>query len=241
LLDRSEARGAVVIPENFQRDFYTGKTVEVQWVIEGTQLKNAGKVKSGAAGVTNYVMSQLRPPGGSAPIQPKVRFWFNPGKEGYNYYAPGSFVIGIALFTPLMAALAFSRERAKGATARAFTSDINPLEFVIGKIAAYSLVGLVQAALCFVFIIEVFQLEPVGELLTVSLRYGDLHDLQCNGWRAHRRPGCRRSISYRDGQNLRRCPDVCFLRPSLSADAHTLSVRVVAGYFTGYPLSLHCP
>ena len=62
LLDRAEARGAVVIPENFQRDFYAGKTVEVQWVIEGTQLKAAGKVKSGAAGVTNYVMSRLRRP-----------------------------------------------------------------------------------------------------------------------------------------------------------------------------------
>ena len=71
LLDRAEARGAVVIPENFQRDFYAGKTVEVQWVIEGTQLKAAGKVKSGAAGVTNYVMSRLRSPGGSPPIQPK--------------------------------------------------------------------------------------------------------------------------------------------------------------------------
>jgi len=67
LRDRGEARGAGVIPENFQRDFYAGKTVEVQWVIEGTQLKAAGKVKSGAAGVTNYVMSKYRPPGGSPP------------------------------------------------------------------------------------------------------------------------------------------------------------------------------
>lgn len=163
-LDRAEVRAAIVIPENFQRDFYAGKTVEVQWVIEGTQLKTAGKVKSGAAGVTNYVMSTLRPPAGSPPIQPKVRYWFNPGKKGYQYYAPGSFVIGIALFTPLMAALAFSRERAQGATVRAFTSDISAHEFVIGKIAAFSLLGLAQAALCFAFIMQVFDLEPVGEL-----------------------------------------------------------------------------
>jgi ABC-2 type transport system permease protein len=165
LLDRAEARAAVVIPENFQRDFYAGKTVEVQWVIDGTQLKAAGKVKSGAAGVTNYVMSGIRPPGGSPPIQPRVRYWFNPGKEGYHYYAPGSFVIGIALFTPLMAALSFSRERAKGATVRAFTSDISAHEFVIGKIVAYSMVGLVQAALCFAFILLIFDLEPVGDPL----------------------------------------------------------------------------
>jgi ABC-2 type transport system permease protein len=165
LLDRAEARGAVVIPENFQRDFYAGKTVEVQWVIEGTQLKAAGKVKSGAPGVTNYVMSRLRSPGGSPPIQPQVRYWFNPGKKGHHYYAPGAFVIGIALFTPLMAALSFSKERASGATVRAFTSDINAHEFVIGKIAAYSLVGLLQAALCFVFIMWMFALEPVGDPL----------------------------------------------------------------------------
>ena len=165
LLDREQARGAVVIPENFQRDFNAGKTVEVQWVIDGTQLKTAGKVKSGAAGVTNYVMSRIRPPGGSPPIQPKVRYWFNPGKKGYHYYAPGAFVIGIALFTPLIAALSFSRERAKGATVRAFTSEISPHEFVIGKIAAYSLMGLVQAALCFAFILQMFELEPVGDVL----------------------------------------------------------------------------
>src|SRR5262249_43446946 len=62
LLDRAEARGAVVIPENFQRDFYAGKTVEVQWVIEGTQLKAAGKVKTGAAGVPDQCPSNPPPP-----------------------------------------------------------------------------------------------------------------------------------------------------------------------------------
>jgi ABC-2 type transport system permease protein len=163
MMDRAEARGAVVIPENFQRDFYAGKTVEVQWVIEGTQLKAAGKVKSGAAGVTNYVMSRIRPPGGSAPIQPKVRYWFNPGKEGLHFYAPGAFVIGIALFTPIMVALSFSRQRAGDATVRVFTSNLRAHEFLIGKIAAYSLAGLVQAVLCFVFIMQMFELEPVGD------------------------------------------------------------------------------
>jgi ABC-2 type transport system permease protein len=165
LLDRGEARGAVVIPENFQRDFYAGKTVEVQWVIEGTQLSAAAKVKSGAAGVTNYVMSRLRPPGGSPPIQPQVRYWFNPGKKALHYYAPGAFVIGIALFTPLMVALSFSRQRAGDAAVRVFTSDISAHEFLIGKIAAYSLAGLVQAVLCFAFIMQTFELEPVGDPL----------------------------------------------------------------------------
>jgi ABC-2 type transport system permease protein len=164
LLDRSEARAAVVIPENFQRDFYAGKTVEVQWVIEGTQLKTAGKVKSGAAGVTNYVMSRLRPPAGSPPIQPQVRYWFNPGKEGLHFYAPGAFVIGIALFTPIMVALSFSRQRAGDATVRVVTSNLSAHEFLIGKVAAYSLVALVQAVLCFAFIMLMFELEPVGHL-----------------------------------------------------------------------------
>ena len=50
LLIELKPRGAVVIPENFQRDFYAGKTVEVQWVIEGTQLKAAGKVKEWCGG-----------------------------------------------------------------------------------------------------------------------------------------------------------------------------------------------
>ncbi|HYW72276.1 MAG TPA: ABC transporter permease [Pyrinomonadaceae bacterium] len=163
LLDRGEARGAVVIPENFQRDFYAGKTVEVQWVIDGTELKTAGKVKSGAAGVTNYVMAKFRPPGGSPPIKPQVRYWFNPGKEGLHFYAPGAFVIGIALFTPIMVALSFSRQRAGGATLRVFTSNLKAHEFLIGKIAAYSLAGLLQAVLCFAFIMQMFKLEPVGD------------------------------------------------------------------------------
>src|SRR5262245_18741431 len=163
LLDRTEARAAVVIPENFQRDFYAGKTVEVQWVIEGTQLKAAGKVKSGAAGVTNYVMAKYRPPGGSPPIQPKVRYWFNPGKEGLHFYTPGAFVIRIALFTPIIVALSFSRQRAGDATVRVFTSNLRAHEFLVGKIAAYSLAGLVQAVLCFVFIMQMFELEPVGD------------------------------------------------------------------------------
>ena len=68
-------------------------------------------------------------------------------------------MIGIALFTPSWRRSLLSRERASGATVRAFTSDINAHEFVIGKIAAYSLVGLVQAALCFAFIMQMFELE----------------------------------------------------------------------------------
>ena len=87
-------------------------------------------------------------------------------------------MIGIALFTPSWRR--FSRERASGATVRAFTSDINAHEFVIGKIAAYSLVGLLQAALCFAFIMQMFA-SSQWRSFTVSLRNSDLHHLQCNG------------------------------------------------------------
>ena len=112
MLDRAEARGAVVIPENFQRDFYAGKTVEVQWVIEGTQLKAAGKVKSGAAGVTNYVMSRLRQPGGSPPIQPKCATGSIP--ERIPLLRPWSFRDRNRPLHSLMAALSF---RANGPVA----------------------------------------------------------------------------------------------------------------------------
>src|ERR1043166_8002402 len=111
LLLKNQARGALIIPPNFERDLRRGQNAEVQWLIDATDANTANIMRGKAAAITQAFTAQLRPSTMQPAIRPQVRYWFNPGREDLKYFGPGVLAFGMAMFPPLLAALALSRER----------------------------------------------------------------------------------------------------------------------------------
>jgi ABC-2 type transport system permease protein len=140
-LAQNTARAALIIPPDFERDIQRGRTVEVQWLIDGTDANTANVMRGKAAAVTQNFTAQLESGRTSPAIQPQVRYWFNPGREDLKYFGPGVLAFGMALFPPLLAALALSREGELKTILQVYVSSITAFEYLLGKILAYTLVA----------------------------------------------------------------------------------------------------
>lgn len=172
-LDDEDARAVIVIPQNFGRDLERGRQPEVQWLIDGTDANTANVMRGNAAALTQAFNTRISPAAAPA-IQPRIRYWFNPGRDSDKYIGPAVFAVTLALFPPLLAALAMSREGEQKTILQVYVSSIKAHEYLLGKIFAYMIVALAEWVLMLAFAVFLFDIWFKGDptpLLVSSLLY----------------------------------------------------------------------
>src|SRR5881396_653520 len=140
-LDQNLARATLIIPPQFERDLRRGQNVEVQWLIDGTDANTANVMRGKAAAITQAFTAQIQPATIHPAIKPLIRYWFNPGREDLKYFGPGVLAFGMALFPPLLATLALSREGELKTILQVYVSSITAFEYLLGKVIAYTIVA----------------------------------------------------------------------------------------------------
>ena len=170
----NKARAALVIPQHFGRDLARGHNAQVQLLIDATDA-NTAKLVQGYAGEITRAYSQNA--GGAVspePVRADVRLWYNPGRVSKKFYGPGIFVLGISMFPPLLAALAMSREGEQKTILQVYVSNISAHELLLGKIFAFMLIAMVEAAIGMVVLQTYFGLSFAGDptpLLVATILY----------------------------------------------------------------------
>jgi len=94
-----------------------------------------------------------------------MRFWFNPGNDSDQYIGPAVFAVGLALFPPLLVALAMSREGEQKTILQVYVASIKAHEYLLGKIIAYMLVAVAEWALTLALAIPFFGIWFKGDPL----------------------------------------------------------------------------
>src|SRR5256712_1084501 len=163
VLARNEARAALIIPPQFERDLRRGQNVEVQWLIDGTDANTANVMRGKAAAITQAFTAQIQPATIQPAIKPLIRYWFNPGREDLKYFGPGVLAFGLAMFPPLLAALALSREGELKTILQVYVSSITAFEYLLGKVIAYTLVAWAEWIAGMIVLIVVFGLNLAGD------------------------------------------------------------------------------
>lgn len=163
VLSQNLARVALIIPPQFEHELKRGQNAEVQWLIDGTDANTANVMRGKAAAITQAFSAQLQPATMQPAIKPEVRFWFNPGREDLKYFGPGVLAFGMALFPPLLAALALSREGELKTILQVYVSSITALEYLLGKVIAYTLVAWAEWIAGMIVLLAVFGLRLAGD------------------------------------------------------------------------------
>jgi len=163
VLARNEARAALVIPPQFERDLRRGQNVEVQWLIDGTDANTANVMRGKAAAITQAFIAQIQPQTMQPAIKPQIRYWFNPGREDLKYFGPGVLAFGLAMFPPLLAALALSREGELKTILQVYVSSITAFEYLLGKVVAYTIVAWGEWLAGMIVLIAIFGLNLAGD------------------------------------------------------------------------------
>jgi ABC-2 type transport system permease protein len=140
-LTQNLARAALVIPPHFERSLKQHQPIELQWLIDGTDANTANIMRGKAAAITQAFDAGIQQTAPVTAIQTRLRYWFNPGREDIKFFGPGVLAFGMALFPPLLAALALSREGELQTILQVYVSSITASEYLLGKVIAYTLVA----------------------------------------------------------------------------------------------------
>ncbi|CDM64575.1 ABC transporter permease [Pyrinomonas methylaliphatogenes] len=162
-LERNEAYVAIVIPPQFERSLQRDRETEVQWLVDATDANTANIMRATSVALTQDFLTRMNLMAGVQPaIRAEIRFWYNPGRESEKHIGTGAFAVMLALFPPLLAALATSREDEQKTILQVYVSSISAQEYLLGKALAFMCVAIAEWVLLLASAIPLFGLRFAG-------------------------------------------------------------------------------
>jgi ABC-2 type transport system permease protein len=155
-LDDGRAALALVVPVDYAERIAAGDPIALQAVVDGSNSSEATSAIGHLGSIVTTraierVLEELpadeRYSGAAPPIQAELRVWYNEALRSSHFMVPG--VIGMILMvtTMLLTALAVAREKEVGTLEQILVTPVRPSELLLGKLAPYAVLGLLQLAL----------------------------------------------------------------------------------------------
>lgn len=145
---------ALVIPRGFEADVTGHRPASVQLLVDGADSVVAHQVLTKAEAVVRAFTRSLSSPSGEAhPPLLQVKLWtrYNPTGESALFMVPGLAAYLIAISAVLLTALTIAGEWERGSMEQLFASPVGRLDIVLGKLAPYLTLGLIELLLVVAF------------------------------------------------------------------------------------------
>ena len=144
---RGDAQAGIAIPHDLPRDLARGTTATIQVVVDASDPLSSQAALSAAAGVAqvrNLAILSAAANRRNLPLEARIRPRYNPGLRSPNYIVPGLVGVILTITLVLVTAMAIVRERERGTLEQLIVTPITNTELMLGKLAPYVGVGLVQ-------------------------------------------------------------------------------------------------
>jgi ABC-2 type transport system permease protein len=154
-IDSGKALGALVISREFAGQIESGRSAAVQLILDGSD-SNTATIALGYAQVVTQGYSQditvreIQRISGRA-FQPKLemqpRVWFNDDLASRNYIIPGLIAVIMMVIAALLTSLTVAREWERGTMEQLISTPVKGHELILGKLAPYFLIGMLDVLL----------------------------------------------------------------------------------------------
>ena len=162
---RRDVWAAVVIPAGFGRDLGQGRA-RVQLILDGTDANTGRIVRNAVLQLVNDQALAVRRP--QAMVTVEMRTWFNETSESRYSIVPGVIVMVMGVVGTLMTALTVAREIESGNIVLLRTTPLTRAEFLLGKLAPYFAVGMIDVLGCVAAALFIFDVPLRGSLLELA-------------------------------------------------------------------------
>ncbi|HXW17013.1 MAG TPA: ABC transporter permease, partial [Candidatus Acidoferrales bacterium] len=159
----NRARGALIIPDHFGRRIARGEPATVQMMIDASDGNTAQIISGDAAQIIRAFNADNFGATRPEPVTAAIRLWYNPSRSSQKFYGPGIFVMAMSIFPALLATLAMSKEGEQKTILQVYVSNISAHEFLLGKIAAFMVVGFAEAIILMLILFIGFGLRFAGD------------------------------------------------------------------------------
>ena len=166
MIQKGDARAALVIPPDFMRDLKRGRTAQAQVIVDAadpmaSSAAISGASLAGAARASTLVQQRV---GRAQPLEVRVRPWYNPALRSEAYVVPGIIGVLLSLTMILITGMAIVRERERGTLEQLIVTPIDKTSLMLGKIVPFVLVGYVQMTVVLVLGKLLFDIPMRGSL-----------------------------------------------------------------------------
>jgi ABC-2 type transport system permease protein len=153
-MDDGEAAAALVFPPRAEADRLAGRGQRVQVLLDGADPNRATVTGSAAARYYGDLGERLarervagRGLGPPPQLQLVPRIAFNPRLKTAPYMVPGIAAMLLVIVTTFTSAMGLAREREMGTLEQVLVTPIRPLLLLVGKMAPFVVIGLVDVTL----------------------------------------------------------------------------------------------
>ena len=178
LLRTGEAQFAVTIPGDVSRRVARGDRAQILVEADATDPSATGGAVAALAALPDQALRHdltgaLAARGQApAPFEVVVHRRYNPEAITAYNIVPGLLGIILSLTLVMMTALSVTREIERGTMESLLSTPVEPLEVMIGKLAPYVLVGLVQTVIILIMAATLFQVPMGGGWIGLSAGIG---------------------------------------------------------------------
>jgi ABC-2 type transport system permease protein len=174
-LDTRAAIIGLVIPSDFTRMLATGRTAQVQVVVDGSDSNTAtiaieyvGAVaQEFSRGIAMRVAQRSVGMAASAPVEVRPRIWYNAEMQSRNYIIPGLVAVIMMVIAALLTSLTVAREWERGTMEQLVSTPVLGSEIVTGKLLPYFALGLFDVGLAVLMGHYVFHVPLRGSVALV--------------------------------------------------------------------------
>lgn len=177
-IDRRDALIALVIPADFATRLDAGTQPVLQVILDGSDPNTATIAQGYAEAIVltwsrqiSMAALQRRFPQQTArpiPLEIRPRIWFNSDLVSRNFIFPGLIPVIMMIVAALLTSLSMAREWETGTMEQIVTMPVRKWELIIGKLAPYFCIGVVDLLLSVGVGYYVFSVPLKGSLLLLS-------------------------------------------------------------------------
>lgn len=165
------AKVLVSIPARYGASLTSGAPTSIQLIVDGSDPQTVASATNSAAtlvaGRSSQIVLRKLARAGIAPAEPihlETSIWYNPELRTAVYIVPGLVGVILTMTMVMMTSMAIARERERGTLEQLVVSPVRSVELMVGKIAPYVGIGLVQMSLILYAGKLVFDVHILGRL-----------------------------------------------------------------------------
>lgn len=171
-LNRGQALVGVVLLAGFGADLQGGREAKVQLLLDGSDSNTANIALGYAQSLVLLFGAEKRREAGErlgapkmAGIDPRIRVVFNSDLKSRNYIVPGLIAVILMIVASVLTSLCVAREWESGTMEQLLSTPLRPSELLLGKLAAYFAVGMIDMVIAIVTALLLFEVPLRGNPL----------------------------------------------------------------------------
>jgi ABC-2 type transport system permease protein len=172
-IDRDRCMLAIVVPLGYSRDLLSGRQAEVQLLFDGSDSNTAsialGYATALAQGLSidwsRAVQDTRWGTHFQEPLDGRLRVWYNNDLKSRNYLVPGLIALIMMIIAALLTSLTIAREWEMGTMEQLLSTPVRPSEVVLGKMAAFFALGIIDMLITIVVGVFLFRVPMRGSYL----------------------------------------------------------------------------